>query len=460
MEHAVDINTEELGEEFLAQIREYFPLQNSSEQAIFIRLSITERSPLAWLKAQRIHPQVYWSDRRGEYEVAGVGALLSFTARTEKDFAREFESLSSFLETHPQSHLLTFVGGSSFDPSKESDPLWRSFPALSFVQPEVAMIRDGAQHSLILGTIARSGDSAQKVVRRICRLLLKVGVKENELEAVSVAAKERKSFPSFDEWQLGCETALADMNGGELNKVVLARKEELSLSSEVHPADLIHNLQERSGQSYSFLYAPTQRNWFAARTPECLLHLENDWLESDALGGSAMTDAQSANGNPLQSDKIIAEHGYVVRDLLEKFSRLSHTPTAAGATELLDLPYVQHLRTPIRGQLREGVSRFDIFRTLHPTAAVGGYPQQEALSEIEKIETFSRGWYSGPIGLLSESRTELAVALRCVLMQEKKASLFAGAGLVKSSDATDEWQEIENKLSPLLQLFCATNEPS
>ncbi|MCY8414436.1 chorismate-binding protein, partial [Bacillus spizizenii] len=59
---------------------------------------------------------------------------------------------------------------------------------------------------------------------------------------------------------------------------------------------------------------------------------------------------------------------------------------------------VQHLFTPIVGQLRESASLFDLIEKLHPTPALGGAPQKKAVEVIREIEPLSRGWYAAPIG--------------------------------------------------------------
>ena len=84
---------------------------------------------------------------------------------------------------------------------------------------------------------------------------------------------------------------------------------------------------------------------------------------------------------------------------------------------------------------------------LHPTPAVGGYPRENALAEIEPLEPFCRGWYAGPIGWIGRHGSEFAVAIRSGLVEKNKVSVFSGAGIVKGSTPEEEWAEIEQKIS-------------
>ncbi|MFC1766852.1 chorismate-binding protein, partial [Planctomycetota bacterium] len=57
-------------------------------------------------------------------------------------------------------------------------------------------------------------------------------------------------------------------------------------------------------------------------------------------------------------------------------------------------------------------------RSLHPSAAVLGYPRDIAWQTLRVQESFSRGWYAGPIGWVTRDRAEFAVAIRSALLTE------------------------------------------
>jgi len=70
---------------------------------------------------------------------------------------------------------------------------------------------------------------------------------------------------------------------------------------------------------------------------------------------------------------------------------------------------------------------------------------------IDENEAFDRGWYAGPIGWLgADGDGELMVALRCGLVSGRRATLFAGCGIVADSDPAREWEESGLKLRTMI----------
>jgi len=88
---------------------------------------------------------------------------------------------------------------------------------------------------------------------------------------------------------------------------------------------------------------------------------------------------------------------------------------------------------------------------LHPTPAIGGYPVSAALTLARGLEEMERGWYAGAVGWMDAAGDgELAIAIRCGLLWEDAARLFAGNGMMPDSDPAQELRETELKLRPLL----------
>jgi len=88
---------------------------------------------------------------------------------------------------------------------------------------------------------------------------------------------------------------------------------------------------------------------------------------------------------------------------------------------------------------------------LHPTPAVGGWPREAADVLIDDLEGMERGWYAGAVGWIDGSGDgELAVALRCGLLWEDGARLYAGVGVMPDSDPARELEETELKFKALL----------
>ncbi|MFC6737356.1 chorismate-binding protein, partial [Halolamina salina] len=66
-------------------------------------------------------------------------------------------------------------------------------------------------------------------------------------------------------------------------------------------------------------------------------------------------------------------------------------------------------------------------------------------------ETFERGWYAAPVGWFdADGDGEFAVGIRSAVAGGRRATLFAGNGIVADSDPEAEWEEVGLKLEPIL----------
>ncbi len=87
---------------------------------------------------------------------------------------------------------------------------------------------------------------------------------------------------------------------------------------------------------------------------------------------------------------------------------------------------------------------------------MNGVPASAATGLIRELEGLERGWYAGAVGWVDgRGDGELAVALRCGLLWEDGARLYAGAGLLRGSDPDSELAETRLKLEALLRALLA-----
>jgi isochorismate synthase len=199
---------------------------------------------------------------------------------------------------------------------------------------------------------------------------------------------------------------------------------------------------------------------FVGATPERLVRLEGDVVQSSSLAGSigrgsdAGQDAQRAAAL-LGSAKDRAEHEMVRRVLCAGLAAVCDDLEASDEPSILTLPHVHHLHTPVRARLRAGHTLLELVGRLHPTPAVGGTPYDAALQFLRVHEGLDRGWYAAPVGWLGATRGEFAVALRSAVIAGQAAWLFAGCGIVADSRAESEYEESVLKLRPM-QLALAT----
>ena len=73
------------------------------------------------------------------------------------------------------------------------------------------------------------------------------------------------------------------------------------------------------------------------------------------------------------------------------------------------------------------------------------------------MEGYDRGYYAGPVGWVdANGDAEFVVAIRSALLGTQEVTLYAGAGIVAGSDATEEWRETCSKLTTMRQALRVT----
>lgn len=265
---------------------------------------------------------------------------------------------------------------------------------------------------------------------------------------------ERRGVCGFNE---RVEEALQRIDAGHYEKIVLARALDLRFSAPLRPLETANRLRNRFPSCHVFSYANGCGQSLIGATPERLAETDGRRLRTEAIAGSAprargaMEDARLAN-RLLHSEKDRREHGHVVASIRRRLAQVGLRWDAEGAgPRLLDLPNVRHLHTPIELDLPANVDLLAVAAALHPTSAVGGTPRGRAVADIGDLEPFARGLYAGLVGWFNHRRAgEWVVAIRSALVEEAKARLFAGAGIVRGSDPEREFRETEDKMRALL----------
>ena len=109
---------------------------------------------------------------------------------------------------------------------------------------------------------------------------------------------------------------------------------------------------------------------------------------------------------------------------------------------LLETANVWHLSTRFRGRLADPApSALDLALALHPTPAVAGAPTEVARAAIGQLEGFDRGSYAVLRVGDADGNGVWAIALRCALLSQDRATLYAGAGIVGGSVPAEELDE-------------------
>lgn len=235
-----------------------------------------------------------------------------------------------------------------------------------------------------------------------------------------------------------------------LQKVVLARQQQLILKETVLPLPLFFSACRSNPQAFVAMWWTAQTGLWLVATPEVLIEREGDTFHTMAVAGTMPKTTIEGNETHRWSEKNRKEQQAVTDFIVQQLSGVGEQ-VEVTAPQSYVVGELMHLRTDIR--FSSSASLYALTQRLHPTPAVCGTPSDLAKQAILAAEPNNRRYYSGFCGFLSPQEAKLYVTLRCMEISSERATLYAGGGILPESIMEDEWQETCRKLRPMLGLF-------
>lgn len=410
---------------------------------------------LAWLQAQTVPEKVFWVSRGSNSVYAGIGCADKHTGITTAGLRLALGTVRSLLATQTKAR---YYGGARFDMERPTEQHWSSYSGFLFRLPRIELVVSNNTAILaVQGVFAATTDTVagfESMLKAVYALRTPVEIHAPTLPALL----SRDNTPNREGWEHSINTALRSFAKGETSKIALARCATFAFSNALNPLHLVRLLQQAEPRAFIFCFQLDEHRAFLGATPERLYKRHDLVLQTEAVAGTRKRGATPQEdavlcAELLSSDKDQREHDLVrehIRTVLERHGSVAFEQQTA---QIMTLPRLHHLHSPFEGHVRDGISDADILPDLHPTPAVAGLPQRDAVRAIAQIEQFDRGWYTGPIGSIGYEETEFAVAIRSGLVENNTLRLYSGAGIVSGSDAEAEWDEIEHKLGSFLALL-------
>ena len=233
------------------------------------------------------------------------------------------------------------------------------------------------------------------------------------------------------------------------NKVVISRTKIIRKFDKSRICDVAEEYFSSNKNCFRALYyTPLHGMWLVA-TPELLLDFDKGSCSFSTMA-LAGTRPVMPKGTPWD-EKNIREHRYVTDYIVDKLKSLGLSPSV-GEQFSLNHGKIEHICQRISG-ISPIVNANKIISALNPTPAIAGYPLDYALSAIERIEKHQRECYGGYISVEDDTRSVSYVNLRSCRIDNNSICLYAGGGITALSDAEDEWNETEAKMSQLTDII-------
>jgi anthranilate synthase component 1 len=249
---------------------------------------------------------------------------------------------------------------------------------------------------------------------------------------------------------------------GDIFQAVLSRKCEFDL--EQSPFELYMQLRAINPSPYMYIFEFGDLAIVGA-SPETLLTVHKRTVMINPIAGTCPRGKSDAEDEALAShmlndEKERAEHVMLV-DLGRNDVRMvceSGSVKVSGFMKVLKYSHVQHIESTVSGTLRPECDQFDAFRAIFPAGTLSGAPKIRAMEIISELEAAPRGIYGGGVGYYSwNGDADFAIVIRTLLIQGKKASVQAGAGIVADSDPAYEFRETERKMAAMLAAIGGDN---
>lgn len=378
----------------------------------------------------------FFSTKEKDEWLLGIG-IRHLLKKQSVDPAWVTEEYQKLLEQYGDSgRELKLFGGFQFDEG-ESD-LFHSFGHSHFVIPEMQIhYKEG---TYLLSFVGMIDEQIEEWTDRLSDVITYARLPEITAD-YDVAA---------DQFMDNVSSAVREMKAGHLDKVVLSRQRIVELSEPMDNSLLIDRAMRTEEFSY-FVVLENGEDTYISKTPEQLIKVEAGQLSTNAIAGTMGKDVNDAQQMLLNDEKNLREHRIVVESIIQDLEPLSYRISYPDAPTLLENIYFYHLYTPIQAEAATDV--LTLSTALHPTPALGGYPKAQAGELIKSLEG-NRGLYGAPMGYIDgDMNGEFVVAIRSMLIREKKAILFAGCGIVSDSDPLTELNETAIKFKPMLQLL-------
>jgi anthranilate synthase component 1 len=253
--------------------------------------------------------------------------------------------------------------------------------------------------------------------------------------------------PDQTDYEASVRAAQEHIRAGDAFQIVLSQRAERPTSATA--LELYRALRRVNPSPYLFLLE-LHGLALIGSSPETLVKCEGRRAGVNPIAGTTERGDGDAE-QLLASEKDRAEHVMLVDLGRNDLSRVC-VPGTVEVEKFLEVErysHVTHLVSQVAGDLRDGISPFDLLRACFPAGTVSGAPKVRAMQLISELEGRRRGPYAGAVGyaLPEEGTLDTCIAIRTIVLEDGVAHLQAGAGIVADSEPVAEHEECLRKLA-------------
>ncbi|KAJ2683914.1 anthranilate synthase component 1 [Coemansia spiralis] len=237
---------------------------------------------------------------------------------------------------------------------------------------------------------------------------------------------------------------------GDIIQAVPAQR--ITRPTTLHPFNAYRYLRTLNPAPYMF-YFDFDDFQVVGASPEMLARVQGGQVFNHPIAGTRKRGKTPEEDDRLAAELLAdekerAEHVMLV-DLGRNDLNRVCKPSSVKADKLMVVErfsHVMHIVSNLSGELREGMTGFDAFRSILPAGTLSGAPKVRAVQLIYEAEKERRGIYGGALGHFSFSGDlDTCIGIRTMVFKDGNAYIQAGAGVVHDSVPVSEWQETMSK---------------
>lgn len=285
---------------------------------------------------------------------------------------------------------------------------------------------------------------------------VKSAVPESRYAISEIKSAKFTSNMTKEKYMSIVEKAKKYIYDGDIFQVVLSQR--LTATTEHDAIDLYRRLRAINPSPYLF-YLNYGSYQVAGSSPEMLVEVKNNIVRTCPIAGTRkrgknlLEDARLAD-SLINDPKERAEHTMLVDLARNDMGRVSKIGSV-HVTEFMQVhnySHVMHLVSLVEGEKREDKDSFEVLYTFLPAGTLSGAPKIRAMEIIEELEDEKRGLYGGAVGYFSfNGNMDMCIAIRTMIIKDKKVYMQAGAGIVADSVPLMEYEESHNKVRALVE---------
>jgi para-aminobenzoate synthetase component 1 len=206
-----------------------------------------------------------------------------------------------------------------------------------------------------------------------------------------------------------------------------------------------------TGDASHCAYIGLPEGTVVSASPERLVVVRDGVATAEPIKGTAPRGHWS---DLAASVKDRAEHVMIVDLLRNDLGRVAR----AGGVSVprlfahLPTPYVEHMVSEIRAELRSDVTATDVLRAVFPSGSVTGTPKVRSMEVIRELEPVSRGPAFGSVVVVgTDGAIESSVTIRTAWIAGDEARYWCGGAVVWDSNADAELAEAGAKAVPFMR---------